>query len=1303
MKRSFRSWRTRVLFLLLPVFLLVSLVDRRVVNVPFAWAATGSINQQISYQAKLMDNNGVTVADGTYNLIFNIYTQAVGGTPVWTAKGSVGSPSALSVTVTNGLFTVMLGDTSVGGGSQNALTGIDWNNDALYLGLTVNSDAEMTPRKHIGAVPQAFNAQLLQGMSPSSTVASGNSLFTLNQTNGDAAASARSALEIRSSGLSDTNDYLIRGINSSSSVAFSVSRTGLITGSGFASTGPVSGLIGAGSLTLATSTAIGTMTQPTKMVAQGRYGYVLSTARGLDIVDLSGVSGQGSIGNVFITGLNQLAVIGNMAFMSDDSSLYTVDVSNPTSPTIVATNSGLGSGGFAGLTARGSTLYFVKHGFLQAVDASDPMNLRQQAFKSVSPFGDTDTIAVQGNVLYVSDAEANTVRLYDISVPTSFTLLSTISLTLPGTLAVQGSLLMVRTVVANTMVLYDVSKPTAPALLSTTAIAGTYQTDNVLRGRYAFVAKQNGVTYSVIGYDIQNPRTPVALTANSFDEFGFAQLHFDVANNTVYALSSTTLYQYNLTQMETTGLKAATADIGALNVRNDSFFEGKVTANQGLNVTHGLSADELAMFATSSAALVQIKNSAATTTDTAWGAYINSLLVGASASATGTKNYRMVVGYNPTQTRGICIDDLSTPGTCPSTLDNTSIIAEHAITAGGFDLAERYDVTGDVVPGDVLTIDNSTSTHARKSAGIPYDPNLMGVASTAPGLVLGFTTGTEVALSGRVPTAFSPINGPVAIGDPLTSSIYPGVAMKATQPGKIIGHALQASDTTSTIEVFINVGYDAGSFLNNDGASAVTHGNLVIGSTASATTDVTTTNSWGVTWRGSAWDGTTAQQKDFTLMNQGIDATHSLFSLMSGTSTLWSVDQSGSMRVKNDLLLGGRFFPATRTGAQTDKYLFLDDTGPASSTYIATNADGWQANDSYDFAERYYSPDALEPGDVVVISQRGEYHVQRTMTDTDVPIGIVSTKAAFVAGAPATSTYPIALAGSVPTKVSSMNGGIAIGDALAASSMPGVVVKATKSGPIVGYALEAYTANDIGKIQVFVNTGWWGGAPLSANGSLNISPETAGSISTSSTSAINATSTPKVYQGIARILPGGTHVHVMHPTLGSFPLIQVTPYGMIEGGWWTDHSSDVGFDIYLKAPLGHDATFSWRAEEMLPADDQLFLSDGTTQQWDIHSGDVIYHDATSTVDVATTTSDTTSTDTTVSTSTDMSAPVVTTASSTPSGSTTTTASASAPQPTPDAAPSAASANASSTPPTPPVSIPADTPVVTSTDTTTTTP
>ena len=149
--------------------------------------------------------------------------------------------------------------------------------------------------------------------------------------------------------------------------------------------------------------------------------------------------------------------------------------------------------------------------------------------------------------------------------------------------------------------------------------------------------------------------------------------------------------------------------------------------------------------------------------------------------------------------------------------------------------------------------------------------------------------------------------------------------------------------------------------------------------------------------------------------------------------------------------------------------------------------------------------------------------------------------------------------------------------------MPGVVVKATKSGPIVGYALEAYTANDIGKIQVFVNTGWWGGAPLSANGSLNISPETAGSISNSSTSAINATSTPKEYQGIARILPGGTHVHVMHPTLGSFPLIQVTPYGMIEGGWWTDHSSDVGFDIYLKAPLGHDATFSWRAEEMLPS------------------------------------------------------------------------------------------------------------------------
>jgi len=53
---------------------------------------------------------------------------------------------------------------------------------------------------------------------------------------------------------------------------------------------------------------------------------------------------------------------------------------------------------------------------------------------------------------------------------------------------------------------------------------------------------------------------------------------------------------------------------------------------------------------------------------------------------------------------------------------------------------------------------------------------------------------TVVAMIGRVPTKFSLENGPIGVGDPLTSSSQPGVAMKATKAGQIIGYAMQSSD-----------------------------------------------------------------------------------------------------------------------------------------------------------------------------------------------------------------------------------------------------------------------------------------------------------------------------------------------------------------------------------------------------------------------------------------------------------------------------------------------------------------------------
>lgn len=129
-----------------------------------AFAATG-INKQINFQGKVVNANGTNVANGNYDFVFSIYTVASAGTAVWTETRTV----ANQVTVTDGIFRVSLG-------SITALPGsIDFNTDNIYLGINFNNDGEMTPRIQFAAVPQAFNALKVAGL----TVTDTTGTFTL--------------------------------------------------------------------------------------------------------------------------------------------------------------------------------------------------------------------------------------------------------------------------------------------------------------------------------------------------------------------------------------------------------------------------------------------------------------------------------------------------------------------------------------------------------------------------------------------------------------------------------------------------------------------------------------------------------------------------------------------------------------------------------------------------------------------------------------------------------------------------------------------------------------------------------------------------------------------------------------------------------------------------------------------------------------------------------------------------------------------------------------------------------------------
>ena len=113
--------------------------------------ARAAFNTEINYQAKLLDSGGSAVSDGNYDMEFSLYTAASGGTAVWTETRTGGN----QVAVTDGLFSVMLGDIT-------SLASLNFDR-TLYLGVTIGSDSEMTPRKVLGAVPAAFEADKLDG------------------------------------------------------------------------------------------------------------------------------------------------------------------------------------------------------------------------------------------------------------------------------------------------------------------------------------------------------------------------------------------------------------------------------------------------------------------------------------------------------------------------------------------------------------------------------------------------------------------------------------------------------------------------------------------------------------------------------------------------------------------------------------------------------------------------------------------------------------------------------------------------------------------------------------------------------------------------------------------------------------------------------------------------------------------------------------------------------------------------------------------------------------------------------------
>jgi hypothetical protein len=109
----------------------------------FVTTLSAQVPSLINYQGILRDPNTGDPISGSKSITFSIYSVSIGGTALWS--------ETQTVSVDNGHFSTSLGSTT-------QIPYSVFSNGNCYLGVKVETDAEMTPRKRIVSVGFALKS-----------------------------------------------------------------------------------------------------------------------------------------------------------------------------------------------------------------------------------------------------------------------------------------------------------------------------------------------------------------------------------------------------------------------------------------------------------------------------------------------------------------------------------------------------------------------------------------------------------------------------------------------------------------------------------------------------------------------------------------------------------------------------------------------------------------------------------------------------------------------------------------------------------------------------------------------------------------------------------------------------------------------------------------------------------------------------------------------------------------------------------------------------------------------------------------
>lgn len=404
-----------------------------------------------------------------------------------------------------------------------------------------------------------------------------------------------------------------------------------------------------------------------------------------------------------------------------------------------------------------------------------------------------------------------------------------------------------------------------------------------------------------------------------------------------------------------------------------------------------------------------------------------------------------------------------------SNADNMgSFLFSHSLvsTTGAYDIAEDYPTREQgLVAGDVLSLNpNETGLVVRSSVG--YDRTVVGIYSTKPGLRLsqqeaainGLPT-VPVALAGRVPVNIAPDSAPIAAGDAIVSSgTYPGKAMKALVNGPTIGKALESwTPGTGQTQVLVLVN------LSWNGSSTGASSDIVLQAASDTAVNISDNT-------GSTLFNVNTNTRKLTIGTAADSAELELF---------------GNIIVRGDAQITGSIMVESVVAESVVAEEVTAET-ITSETVTAENvvADSVKVSGN-NISENYESADdSIEAGEVVAIDNSEDALIARAdVSSSSSILGVVVEESGLELGSEleegsGNTKYSVALIGRAQVKVSNENGEIMPGDFLANSdTIPGAAMKATKTGSVIGQALETFTGG-VGKIDAFIKPSNYNGLAI---------------------------------------------------------------------------------------------------------------------------------------------------------------------------------------------------------------------------------